>query len=968
MIPLHVRSHYSFLRGSSPVAELVDRAVELGLPALGLADDANACGAVEFWTAAKAAGLAPILGAAVDGMVLLARNRNGWSNLCALLSRHHLGRDLELGRHQEDLHVLVEDPARARALRGVVDRLWLELVRPARSATAERDALLSGLPLVASSDAHFARPEGHRAHRVLSAIRANATLEGLGPTCDPGHHLRDLRPLFADCPGALANAERIAADCAWSFLPAPTVFPSYDLPPGESAAGLLRSRCEAGMRRRYGTPTAAAEARLARELGVIGRLGFAEYFLVVHDIVGEARAQGAPVAGRGSGASSLVAYVLGLTNVCPLRYGLQFERFLHEGRADWPDLDLDFCWRTRDGLIDYAFERFGRDRVAMVSTVITVQERGAFREAAKAHGLSDGQIRAVRRVLPPDAADSLDARFRSPRSPVEPGRLGEILADARRILGAPQHLSVHPGGIVVSPGPLDRITPLQRAEKGVVISQFDKDGVEAAGLVKIDLLGNRAVSTIRAAVDLVAAEGERIDVESLPDDDPAVAALLSEGRTIGVNQLESPAMRHLLRMTRARGVADVMQALALVRPGAAGDGMKDAFVRRRRGLEAWSVDPRLEGVLGAAHGVLLYEDDLMLVVAALTGCPLAEADRVRRRIQKAATEEERRAVGREFGARCAAAGTPLESARAAWRQMAKFTGYTFCMSHAASYARLAVTAAWLKAHRPVAFWTAALNNNQGMYERRVYVEEARRGGVETRGPCVNASEAEFTAEGGALRIGLGQVAGLSARAVASIRAERPFASLQEFLRRAETDAPEREALAKCGALDVLGRPRSELLLELAATSRLLRSGRDARRVEIPRIPEVEERRKRVWELELLGMCPGSHPLPVLAAGLDRRGLARSSELVNRVGERVRVAGVLDALRVTETQGGGRMEFLTFEDEDGVFEATVWPSSYRRIAAVVQGAGPYVVTGKVEEHHDVVTVAVEGVEEALSLGP
>lgn len=967
MIPLVVRSSFSFLRGSSPAEELVARAVELRLPALALTDEATLAGSVAFWTAARTAGLTPLLGARVGDLTLLARNRNGWGNLCAILSRHHLGADPELERHQQDLHVVARDPERALALRGIVDRLWIEVVRPAPSATAERAALLSGLPPVASTDVHFARPSGFRAHRVLAAVAGATTLDRLGPTCLQEHHLRDLRALFADLPEALAHNEAIATDCAWEFLPAPVVFPEFPLPPGETAEARLRALAEAGLRRRYGEPSEEARGRLDRELAVIGRLGFAGYFLVVHEIVQAARRMDTPVAGRGSGASSLVAYALGLTNVCPLARGIQFERFLHDGRRDWPDLDLDFCWRTRDGVIDYAFERFGRGRVAMVSSHLTFQGRGAFREAARAHGLSDDQIREVRRGLPPDAEDRLDARG-ARRLPVEASRLAEILADARAILDAPWRMSVHPGGIVISPGPLDRIVPLQRAEKGVVISQLDKDGVEAAGLVKIDLLGNRAVSTIRATTELVAAlDGHRLDVERIPDDDPATLDLLAGARLIGVNQVESPAMRHLLRQMRPRGLDDVMQALALIRPGAAGEGMKEAFLRRRRGEEPARVDPRLEGVLGATHGVLLYEDDLMLVHHALTGAPLAEGDRFRRSVQKARSPEELAAAGRAFGAACRAAGAPLELARGLWRQMAKFTGYVFCMGHAASYARLAWAAAWMKAHHPVAFWVAALNNNQGMYEKRVYLAEAARGGIPALGPCVNASGREFAPDGGAIRIGLDEIDGLSAASIGAILEGRPFASLQDLLRRVRLDRPEAEALVKCGALDFAGRPRAELMLELAATWKRARSARDAGTLDIPRIPDVPERTKRLWECAILGCSPEEHLLRILHPGLDRERRNLATDLPELAGRRARLFGVLDALRIADTKRGDAMEFLTFEDESGVFEATAWPDAYRRLARDVRGVGPYRIEGRVEDHRGAVTLVAERIEEARA-GP
>ncbi len=963
MTPLTVRSNYSLCIGGSTLDALVRRAKALKFPALAIADVDCMAGAAEFFLAAKREGITPIIGAEIDDVVILTKSRHGYANLCTILSRKLIGTPCDWAEFQEDLWFLTRDPN--TPLRSNVERLAFEIVPGSRVEPP------AGLPLVASPRASFAAPGDFRAHHVLTAIKNLSTIPNT--SCDPERCLRRIEPDFNDI------SDRIADECAWSFLPAPVTFPSFPLPHGETAFSMLYGLCHAGLHKRYSPVTAEGLARLSKELATIEKLGFAEYFLVVHDIVRHARASGAPIAGRGSGASSLVAYVLGITNVCPLAYNLRFERFLHEGRADFPDLDLDFCWRTRDSVIDYAFERFGRGNVAMVSSMITFQARAAFREAAKAHGLSDEQVSHLKRTVPLEydgPIGSVSERWRR-RLPIAPERFDAILDDANRIFGYPHYFSVHPGGIVIGRDRIERYTPVQYAAKTidgpddvrrrVPISQFDKDGVEAIGLVKIDLLGNRGVSTLKASSDLVNVTSDRI-----PDFDPDTAALVSSGRTIGVNQLESPAMRHLVRMMQPSGVADVMKALALIRPGAASGGMKEHFVARHRGLESWHVDERLRPILADTYGVMIYEDDTMLVASTLGGIPLAEGDRFRKKIQKTRTDEERLALSREFLEKCAKAGTPVELAKELWVQMAKFNEYSFCMSHAASYARLAWAVAWMKAHHPLEFWCAALNNNQGMYEKRVYVDEARRGGIQTLLPDINRSGAEFTLDGGSLRIGLDLIHGLSQETIAAILRERPFTSLWDFLARAKPSKPEAVSLIQCGAFDALGRARPELVLEATASLRRKKP------IAAPALPDLDDFEKARREFEITGISARMHLMDLLRPGLDHGDAVATSELPLLIGRPVKIMGVLDAMRLVDTQlsagdrwrgqwrawqerGGpssGTMEFITLEDEFGLVECTLFPRAYERFSMVIRGYGPYLAEGVVEDQLGAVSLNVQ----------
>jgi len=959
---------------------LLARAAGHGYGALALTDEGNLHGAVPFFEKAREAGLRPILGSLLDApdgqAVVLVETAAGYANLCELITRRNLHQGFrlaaELPTRQTGLVVLTPSAALAGKLAGNLDRgrLWLELLRPAVSLKAEEEVLEAArrldLGLVASCDVFLAAPEDFELHRALTAMHRNCLLAEVGVEERRSGFLRGpeaMARLFADRPGALRNSLELADRCRFDLLAREPVFPKL---PGDSAAR-LEAEALAGAHARYGRPSAAARERLDRELALIRRMGFADYFLVVADIVRYARGLGTPVAGRGSGASSLAAYCLGITNVDPLAYGLPFERFLNEGRQDYPDLDIDFCWRLRDEVIAHVYRRHGADHVAMIATYATLQPRLALREAGKVLGLSNAVITRVEKRL------RLGAERQDWGSlPAESVTVEQALELARRLEGFPHHLSVHCGGVVITPDAIRRHAPLQRAEKGVVITQYDKDAVEAVGLVKLDLLGNRALSSAGEAFGLLRGRGSAASgPEDLPDGDPATAALLARGDTLGVNQLESPAMRHLVRQLRPGDIRGLMQALALIRPGAASLGMKESFVRRIRGLEPVpALDPRLDSILGATRGVLLYEDDVLLVAAALGGLSLPEADRFRRAVTKCRTDDERLRLSRDFLGRCRAAGAAPGLSADLWVQMAKFNAYSFCRAHAASYARLAWANAWLKAHHPAEFWIGALNNNASMYPHWVYLEEARRSGARPLLPCVNRSGREFALEDGAIRTGLGRIRGISERTVESILADRPFEDLRELLARSAVRPGEAEALIRCGALDFTGRPRPVLILELhtglgrarklPGVGRLLDQGCDPAAAALP--GDYPLARKAADEWELLELWSRAHPLAALRPDLTAGGAVASGMLPGLIGRRVRLAGMAAAGRRTRAEGGRMMAFLTLSDEEGLVEATMFPDVYGRSRRILAdgGLGPFVVEGVVESQYDALSITAQRV--------
>ena len=870
----------------------------------------------------------------------------------------------DLGVLADGLEIIVDDPALAEALLAAgwpTGRLWLGVDPACQSYAALRKsatfAQAHNLPLVATAKALLASADDSRIARLLTAMRLQTTDDAVpdAQLPPPGAFLRSagqLAPQLADWPEAIANNQRLVETCAeFKLLPRRAVFPSFECPDGLTPMAYLKQLCRKGLTWRYRTrPPAGWRERLRRELALIEAKGFGEYFLVVWDIVQYARRQGAPVAGRGSGASSLVAYLLGITNVCPLDCEIPFERFLNDLREDFPDLDIDFCWRIRDDVIDDAIGRWGDDRVAMVCTHSTFQDRSALRETAKAMGFSEQQISKL---------GDMDHPEKNPRL-IEAARL------SRRLIGLPHNFSVHPGGIVMAPDRLDRFAPLQPAAKGVRVTQFDKDGVEAMGLVKLDLLGNRSLSTIRAACNIIRQRsGEDIDPERVDTRDAPTLAVLRAGDTVGCNQLESPAMRNLLRGLQPQGLKDVMKALALIRPGAASIGMKETFVRRHRGLEdPPPSDPRVDAILAETYGVMLYEDDVMLLAAAMTGTSRAQGDRFRKAVQKCRNDDERLALSRDFLTRCSRQGLERTLAEDIWVQMAKFNAYSFCRAHAASYAKLAWAVAYLKTHWPLAFWVAALCNNQSLYHPRVYVEQAKRCGIEFLLPDVNASAEEFAIERDAIGVGLNFVAGLGPAGVKTIlnaRQRGRFVNLTDFLARTGLDEAQTQALVLCGAFDALGRARPALMMELnlAHKAQMTRSGGCCllpAEVTLPAEPnDYSTVRKLADERRILGISVGPHVMAMWRPSLHNEVTIDSRHLAANVGKNVRIAGVLEAMRTTLTQQGSHVTFLTLDDEFGLFEAVVFE---RGRPQSVRGYGPHVVDGRVQRQYDTITVVAD----------
>ena len=926
---------------------------------------------------------------------------------------------------------------------------------PARPAPA-RDLIGSaralGLATLAVPDVYAADEESARHQRVRVAVGRNALL------CDLPREWCANEPVhlpsgdeLARCfegvenacgpfPGtdALERTLLVAEACRFAPPLDRVHFPAVELPPAQSPYSALCEQAFDGARERYRPLVPSVLRRLERELEAIEDLGYAPYFLLVRRIADFAKSRGIPCVGRGSAADSLVAFCLGLTDADPLRYRLPFERFLNPARRDRPDIDLDFCWRRRDEVLEAVYETFGARRTAMISTLNTFGLRAAFREVALVHGVPPVEVRRWTKYLPyavsnvpydPRAITEDEKRglpedlcgnpvaaalWSTPECrdfPFDDERWRRVIDGASALIDVPRHFGLHPGGVVVAPGAITEFTACHRAAKGVVVTQLDKDAIEAVGLVKMDLLGNRALTTIDDCLQILRERGVEVDWSALPEDEPETARALSEGRTLGCFQVESPGMRNLLKQMRARTMDEVIQAVALIRPGPAGCGMKDSFIRRVHGEEpSRAPHPLLDEVLAETHGVMLYQEDVMAAAVALARMDLAQADELRRGLKdREHTPEDLRA---SFLAGCEENGVDEASAKRAWEQIANFVSFSFCKAHAVTYGQLAWRAVWLKTHHPGPFLTAFLKSHTGYYQPRVYVEEARRLGVAIRGPDVNKSLADFSLERDALRIGLGQVRGLSERTLERLLATREadgaFLSLPDVLERVRPDVDEVEHLVRAGAFDAFDRTRPELLwrLHLLRTPKrrlpkdLAAEGLDPDLLEacrttpagavseqsptggwgqrsfglgrarlgpgesaplfppppppsalaLPRLPDVDARARATEELELLGLTVTIHPVHLFARE-ELESLPSEpipcAELARHTGRDVTIVGWLAASRRVRTSDGTWMRFLTFEDESGLAEVVLFADAYQRHGHRLVQRGPFAAGGRVE---------------------
>jgi DNA-directed DNA polymerase III PolC len=997
-VHLRVHSHYSFHRGASTVEALLDRAASLGQPALALTDRNGLHGAVRFYLGARERGIRPILGAELDDpadpsltATVLAADREGFAGICRLVTRRHLEEGFSLAGalagsppgcriltdRADLLERLAASPARPLLRAEVNPRTLLPGGGARRTAAAARRL---GVPLAATGDVHFATPAERDVHLLLRAIGLLRTLDTLPPaeTAHPSQHLssgREMSLLCREHPAALEESSRLAEECRLELDAGVWKYPVADIPPGETPFSLLWELAARGLAERYRPVTRDAVRRLVREMEVIDAGGFAPYFLVVHDIVAQARRWGMRHVGRGSAANSIVAHCLGFTAVDPLAHNLLFERFMNPARTSPPDIDLDFSWKERPRILDYVYRRYGADRVAMISTHVTFGPRAALRETARAVGLPPEEIGQVTGRIPHWGVESyadLPGKYPECRGlPLDREPWQRIAAAAQRILGFPRHLSVHPGGIIVAPEAINRWCPLERTPLGLAVTQYDMVGAEAMGLIKIDLLSQRSLGVLEDVLADLAAAGVETPLDRFREveGDWATRRLIREGRTMGVFYVESPAMRSLLRKLRTESFEELTAASSVIRPGVAESGMMDAYIRRHREpSRRAAVHPLLREILAETHGVMIYQEDVIRVAHLVAGLSLAEADLLRRSMSgKLRSRQAMAQLEDGFLSSAAGRGVPEKLARELWRQIESFAGYAFCKAHSASYAVLSLQLAWLKAHHPARFMAAVLSNGGGFYTPAAYVEESRRLGLAVLPPDVNRSEIRYTAEGAGVRVGFMAVKGLTGDGLDSLLLARreggPFRSLEDLAARTSLGRTELATLIRAGACDPLAPSRPLLFWTLASLPRHARAEAGGALLvadappPLPHLAEPSPRERCRDELELLGFTTAAHPLALVREAIPP-GTVPAADLPRHGGRRVTMAGVPIAWKRVRTRKGEMMKFLSLEDETGTFEAVLFPAAYRRFAHLTVGGGPFLLRGRVDLEFGVPSLTVD----------
>ncbi len=954
-------------------------------------------------------------------LTLLVRDFGGYRNLCRLLSKTHLRgphepsvvtlRDLETysegligmsgcGNGEAARAVLARAPGRAReALRRLAGcfapgDFYVELIHP---LTSDGPRLVGGLvtladelalPVVATNNVHYLRSEDHRIHDVLSSAGARTSLPG--PYDRPNAELSlkpasEMRRLFEGLPRACDATLEIAARCRLELPLGQFHFPSAEIPKEETPYSVLAKESWRGLEQRYQPMTPEAISRLQHELTLIDSMGFSEYFLVVKEIVDFAKSKGIRCSGRGSAGDSIVSYALGITDADPIRYDLLFERFLNPARRQMPDIDVDFDSARRDEIIDFIYKRFGHEHVAMVATVNTMTARSAVRVVARSLGLPIAEVNRLSRHLPWVSAHKIrEVLATYPECAHHPLRdehsWGMLLDLAEQLDHCPMHLGTHLGGFIITRDPISSWMPLQWAAKGTVVSQYDKDDIEALGLVKMDILGLRMHSAISEAVELAR---ERMGEDAVPEpfdlvpDDPRVFEQVASADTVGMFQLESSGQRNLSTRLKSSTFEDIIAQISLFRPGPLEAEMITPFIRRRHGLEPVEVPHEgMREVLADSYGIIVYQEQVLLVARAVAGFDLAEADSLRRAMTKGRSREEMERIRGHFLERALARGVDSGVAAEVFRQLEGFAAYGFNKAHAACFAVVSYASAWLRTYYPAEFAAAILNHEpMGFYSARLVVNDARRHGIEIAPPHVNASKARYSIErdGAAIRVGLADVHRMTARLLAAVESEqavRPFRDLADFLRRTRAELPAAESLIRVGALDGLGiteagRPptRDELLALLPEIKAVLAregvAGDDTLCLApAPVRPAEDSSHVSGWsaarrvsaELELTGLSLTAHPLSLAAGDLEELGVTWARDLralPDRT--RVRVAGVRERAQTPRTRSGKRTCFLTLEDPTGLLDVVVFSDALERSGEVIVKHRAYLIDGTLQNN-------------------
>jgi DNA polymerase-3 subunit alpha len=1058
-VHLHVHTEYSLLDGASRIPDLVDEAKAQGMPALAISDHGNLFGAIEFYKECRAKGIKPIIGCeaylapgsrlekkgassreAATHLLLLAKDAEGYKNLIQLISSAHLEGhyykpriDKEiLARHSKGLigtsACLKGEVAQAilqnypkEAEKSIDDfrnifapgDFYLEVADHGLDAQRQVARELRkygrqfGLKLVATNDVHYVKKEHAAAHDVLLCIQTGARIMDEKRLRYPAPEFyfksaAQMEQLFAEIPEALKSTLEIAERCNVEIELGKNKFPVYKVPEGMTHEAYLRQLCEKGLAERYGARAQDADLkeRLDYELNVIGKTGFLSYFLIVWDFIDYAKRQGIPVGpGRGSAAGSMISYVLGITDLDPLRYGLFFERFLNPERVSPPDIDVDFCYNRRSEVIDYVRKKYGERSVAQIITFGTLGAKMAVRDVGRVLGLSYGEADRLAKMIPFDPKMTLkkaleqNPEFKRAYDEEEISR--QVIDYALTLEGLSRQAGVHAAGVVIADGDLTEMVPLTTDDSGGVVTQYSMEPLGDVGALKMDFLGLKTLTVINDTLRLIEeTTGQKLKAQDIPLDDAKTYALLSRAQNVGVFQVESAGMCDLCRRLKPSNIEDIIALVALFRPGP----MENipAYADRKLGKVKIQYDhPLLEPILKDTYGVMIYQEQVMQAANALAGYTLGQADLLRRAMGKKKPEE--MAKQREmFVKGCMEKNKiPEKQANEIFETLEKFAGYGFNKAHSACYGLLAYQTAYLKANYPVAFMAALLSNELDNTDKIAqFVAEARAMGIEIRPPNLNESGASFSVRDGAILFGMAGIKNVGEAVVRQLVAEREknglYASLSDVCARNDARALNRkmlESLIKAGAADCFGANRRLLMQEIepalaqaSALSRDREAGQGslldimsvgqetaARKKSVAALPDWSASERLAYEKELLGFYVTGHPLEEFAQELPALALVTTAQVAELDPDAdTRVAGLLTKMEVRMTQKDKKpWARMTVEDLTGAIEVLVFPDTYAELARTFTIGEVVVVSGQVDRREETPKIrasAVHGLEE------
>ncbi|MDZ4094928.1 MAG: DNA polymerase III subunit alpha [Paracoccaceae bacterium] len=1018
-IHLRVHTEYSLLEGAVPVKKLIGLCAALAMPAVAVTDSNNMFAALEFSVLAASAGVQPIIGCQISlahdpaapgekprataPIVLLAQSEGGYLNLMKLNSCLYIGKGgqlpqltlEELERYAVGLicltggaegpvgrHLQAGQGAKAQALMQRLaaifqDRLYVEVQRHpgegGQTTEAERAtergfiemAYAMGLPLVATNDVHFPKAEMYEAHDALLCIADGAYVDQQAPRrrLTPQHYFKseaEMATLFADLPEALENTVEIARRCAFKVAKRDPILPKF----ADDEVNELRRQAAEGLAARlaiipHAVPVADYEARLAFELGIIEQMGFPGYFLIVADFIKWAKGQGIPVGpGRGSGAGSLVAYALTITDLDPLRYNLLFERFLNPERVSMPDFDIDFCMDRREEVIQYVQGKYGRDKVGQIITFGALLSKAAVRDVGRVLQMSYGQVDRLSKMIPVEGVKPVSitkALADEPRlrEAAKEEVVARLLNYGQQIEGLLRKASTHAAGVVIGDRPLDELVPLyQDPRSDMPATQFNMKWVEAAGLVKFDFLGLKTLTVIQNALDLLRLRGVDVDISLIPLDDAKTYELYAAARTVAVFQVESSGMMDALRRMKPTCIEDIVALVALYRPGP----MENipTYCEVKNGLrDLESIHPTIDHILEETQGIIVYQEQVMQIAQVMGGYSLGGADLLRRAMGKKIAEEMAKERPKFVEGAAKTHNVPKEKAGEVFDLLEKFANYGFNKSHAAAYAVVSYQTGWLKANHPVEFMAGVMNCDIHLTDKlAIYKREVDKLGIKTIAPCVNASLASFTVREGKIVYGLGALKGVGADAMNLIvharktdRGEKPFSTLFDLARRADLKRVGKrplEMLARAGAFDQLDPNRArvfEALDPLVAYSAAIHEARGSSQVSLfgeagDDLPEPRIANRDDWlpverltqEHQAIGFYLSGHPLDDYMGPLKRKKVMTLADLTLAAqnGPVVgKLAGSVSSKRELKSAKGNRFAFVQLSDPTGLYEVTMF---------------------------------------------